>query len=203
MKKGLCIMLLGVFCILALPALMAYQGHGTSAVAVAPLVPERTPYSIVGAPTISVAAINRVLCAPYQGRRSTACGTGAALYRLGVQYGIDPVFALAFFQHESAFGTQGVAVATLSLGNIRCTSGYRCQEGYRAYATWAQGYADWYRLMLYGYVKGAVSRQCPCLSVEQIIPVYAPASDRNDEATYIHDVEASVALWRQASPKAA
>ena len=31
------------------------------------------------------------------------------MYDLGVKYGIDPVFALAFFMHESLFGTTGEA----------------------------------------------------------------------------------------------
>ena len=36
-------------------------------------------------------------------------GTGQALYDLSVQSQIDDAFALAFFQHESAFGTTGMA----------------------------------------------------------------------------------------------
>jgi hypothetical protein len=69
------------------------------------------------------------------------------LYDLGVQYGIDPAFAVAFFVVESACGTRGVARTTHSLGNIRCTPGYACAAGYRAYATWAAGAADWYALL--------------------------------------------------------
>src|SRR5258706_11588722 len=70
-------------------------------------------YSVVGPPTISAHFINSVLAANH----SPAAGTGQELYDLGVQYGIDPVFALAFFQHESDFGTQGEATVTMSLGN--------------------------------------------------------------------------------------
>src|SRR5438128_2528842 len=63
------------------------------------------PYSVLSAPTITADFINRVL-ASYN---SPAAGKGQALYNYGVQYGIDPAFALAFFLHESQFGTAGVA----------------------------------------------------------------------------------------------
>src|SRR5436309_10532110 len=65
----------------------------------------RDPYSVLGAPTVSAAFINSVLAAAH----SPAAGKGQALYDDGIKYGIDPVFALAFFQHESSFGTTGVA----------------------------------------------------------------------------------------------
>ena len=45
---------------------------------------------------------------------SPAVGKGQALYDLGVKYGIDPVYALAFFWHESRFGTTGEARVTYS-----------------------------------------------------------------------------------------
>jgi len=79
------------------------------------LQPSATPYSVVASPSIEVAFINQVL-STYQ---SPAEGSAPALYDLGVQYGIDPVFALAFFMHESSFGTQGEATKSLSLGNLR------------------------------------------------------------------------------------
>lgn len=44
----------------------------------------------------------------------------------GDETGIDPVFALAFFKHESQLGTLGVASRTRSIGNIRPSSS--CQE---------------------------------------------------------------------------
>src|SRR5581483_1686355 len=52
-------------------------------------------YTVTGQPTITVDKINSIL-ATY---KSPAAGTGQELYSLGVQYGIDPVFALAFFHH--------------------------------------------------------------------------------------------------------
>ena len=53
-------------------------------------------YTVTGPPTISAAFIDQVLSAS----GSPAAGTGQALYELGVETGIDPVYALAFFLHE-------------------------------------------------------------------------------------------------------
>src|SRR4051794_35619807 len=77
--------------------------------------------SIEGKPSLSAAFVDKVL----SGASSKAAGTGQALYDLSKKYGIDDAYALAFFQHESTFGTGGVARATLSLGNIRCSEGYQ------------------------------------------------------------------------------
>src|ERR1700694_1912009 len=100
-------------------------------------------YSVQGQPTISADFINQVL-AHYH---SPSAHKGQALYDDGVKYGIDPVYALAFFLHESSFGTTGVATITHSLGNIRATAGYHQYEGYRLYPTWEAGFEDWYKLI--------------------------------------------------------
>jgi flagellum-specific peptidoglycan hydrolase FlgJ len=145
-----------------------------------------------GRPTIEASFINRILATA----SSPAAGTGQAIYDLGVKYGIDPAYALAFFMHESSFGKTGVANATQSLGNIRCSAGYSCIDGFRAYPTWQDGYENWYSLIKYGYFTGQVSRKCPCITVQQIIPVYAPASDHNDERAYIAAIRNAVSTWR-------
>src|SRR4051812_23842988 len=82
--------------------------------------------SVEGKPTLSAAFVDKVLSAS----NSKAVGTGQALYNLSMKYGIDDAYALAFFGHESVYGTTGVARATLSLGNIRCSDGYQCIEGF-------------------------------------------------------------------------
>lgn len=143
--------------------------------------------SIVGRPSLSPDFLNQVL----QAAHSPAQGTGQALYALSVQSGIDDAYALAFFKHESRYGTTGIAQYTRSLGNIRCSAGYACMGSYRAYASWQAGYADWYSLIVTLYV-----RQWHLTTPAQIIPVYAPASDGNDPPAYIADVEQSVATWR-------
>jgi Mannosyl-glycoprotein endo-beta-N-acetylglucosaminidase len=147
---------------------------------------------VLGHSLLSASFMNRVLGVYH----SPAVGTGQALYDLSRRYGIADEYALAFFWHESTFGTTGVARVTRSLGNIRCSDGYRCVDGYRAYSTWVAGYEDWFRLIKYGYVIGQVSRKCPCVTVQQIIPVYAPAADHNNEGEYIAAVLSAVAAWR-------
>jgi hypothetical protein len=147
-------------------------------------------YTVVGKPSINAEFINRVL-ALYD---SPAAGKGQALYDDGVKYGIDPVYALAFFMHESRFGTTGVATVTHSLGNIRATTGHAQYEGYRMYRTWEEGFADWYRLIARQYVA-----QWGLSTVDQIVPVYAPSSDNNDVAAYIAAVKQAVDTWRSGS----
>ncbi len=142
--------------------------------------------SVEGKPSLSAAFVDKVLAAA----NSRAAGTGQALYDLSKKYGIDDAYALAFFQHESTFGTGGVARATLSLGNIRCSDGYQCIEGYRAYSSWIAGYEDWYRLIRTLYIS-----QWHLSTVEQIVPKYAPSSE-NDVAGYIAAVLKDVSTWR-------
>jgi hypothetical protein len=148
---------------------------------------ETQRYAVVGKPSVSAEFIGRVL-ALYD---SPAAGKGQALYDDGVKYGIDPAYALAFFMHESRFGTTGVATVTHSLGNIRATTGFAQYEGYRMYRTWEEGFEDWYSLIAKLYVA-----QWGLSTVDQIVPVYAPGSDNNDVAAYIAAVKQAVDRWR-------
>jgi len=166
------------------PAVQAQEGEQAS-----------TGDSVLGSPSIAADLIDRVLSA----YGSPAAGTGQSLYNLGVNSGIDPVWALAFFMHEDSFGKTGIGAANHSLGNIRCSAGYSCQDGFRYYATWGESYQDWYALILNGYVKGSVSDACPCTTIEQIIPVYAPSSDGNDVQGYIAALLQAVHTWRAGS----
>jgi hypothetical protein len=152
-----------------------------------PLSQRASSYSVLGPPTVSAAFINQVL-ASYQ---SPAAGKGQALFDDGVTYGVDPVFALAFFMHESSFGRTGVARFTLSLGNLRCIPVYSCIAGFSAFPTWEAGFVAWYSLIRKVYVD---TRRLS--TVEQIIPTYAPASDHNNVAGYINAVERAVDTWR-------
>ncbi len=146
-----------------------------------------THYEVTGPPTVSADFINQVL--DYY--NSPANGKGQALYDFGVQYNVDPVYALAFFMHESGFGATGVARVTLSLGNIRATPGYASYDGYRKYKTWEDGFEDWYKLIQKQYVQ-----KWNLSTIDQIIPVYAPSSDHNDVDAYIQSVENAVDAWR-------
>ncbi len=152
------------------------------------VAPPRPDHALIAPPSVSAAQIDQVL----QQYGSPAAGQGAAFYDLGVQYGIDPAYALAFFIHESSAGTKGVARFTNSIGNIRTTPGYRDYQGYRAYDTWAAGLDDWYKLIKTLYVEGWGKA-----TVAQIIPTYAPSGDSNDPPTYIANVTQLVDSWQQ------
>jgi hypothetical protein len=152
-----------------------------------PTLPPLKVYSVVGKPTINAQFMNTVL-AYYN---SPASGKGQVLYDDGVKAGINPAYALAFFLEESNFGTKGVATVTHALGNIRATSGEAQYKGYRAYKTWEEGFADWYKLIAEKYVG-----EWHLLTVEQIVPVYAPSSDSNDEGQYIRTIKIAIERWR-------
>lgn len=144
------------------------------------------PYSVLGKPTISADFINRVL-ASYN---SPAAGKGQTLYDMGVKYDIDPAFALAFFMHESSFGTQGEARLSFSLGNLRCIPNYKCQDGYAWFSSWEDGFQAWYELIRNLYVS-----QWGLTTVSQIIPKYAPTADNNNEAAYIAALKHAIDTW--------
>lgn len=155
-----------------------------------PLPTHNGPYAVLGKPTISADFINRVLASYH----SPAAGKGQALYDLGVKYGIDPVFALAFFMHESLFGTTGVARATLSLGNLRCIPTRPCIDqnigGFAQMNSWEDGFEQYYKLIRNLYVA-----KWHLVTVDQIIPVYAPSSDHNDVAGYIAALKHEIDTW--------
>ncbi|TMD33122.1 MAG: hypothetical protein E6J04_08990 [Chloroflexi bacterium] len=148
------------------------------------------PYSVVGKPSLSVDFMNKVL-AYYH---SPAAGKAQALYNDGIKYGLDPAYALAFFMHESSFGTAGVARVTLSLSNMRCVPEYRCLQengGYAIFDTWEQGFEAWFKLIRNLYVA-----YWGRITVDQIIPKYAPNSDGNNEAGYIASLKHTIDVWR-------
>src|SRR5260370_25966502 len=158
---------------------------------------DRTPpvpvsgYSVLGPPSISADFINQVL----EHYHSPAEGYGQALYDLGIKYGVDPAFALAFFLNESAFGTRGEATVTLALGNERCIPDRPCVDqdrgGYAQFYSWEDGFEHWYML-----ITGPLYEGSGLVTVAQIIPRYAPNSDNTNEEHYVWVVEHAVDTWR-------
>lgn len=142
---------------------------------------------VLGAPSVTPQQIDQIL----NHYHSPATGVGQAMYDLGVKYGIDPAYALAFFIHESSAGTNGVATVTKSIGNIRATAGYASYEGFRKYPTWEAGIEDWFKLIKDLYVNG-----WHLTTLQMIIPRYAPSADHNDPLAYINNVHNLVASWR-------
>lgn len=150
-------------------------------------------YRLRGAPSLTAQQIDAIL-ASYG---SPAAGTGAAWYNLGLKYGIDPAFAVAFFIHESAAGTaQGWAglkpggASTHNVGNIICAGYATCYGRFRDYPSWDQGIEDWYRLIDVEYIQGRGTT-----TVQDIIPIYAPSFE-NDVQAYINSVTSMVDGWR-------
>lgn len=168
----------------------------TSHVTTTQFLPDNTSAeSIVGPPTLPAAYIDRKLAEEH----SPAQGLGSTLYQLSNQYHIDDAYIVALFHHESDYGKKGVVLTrnTHSLGNIKCTSGYVCAEGFRSYQTWIDGAKDLYALLYHGYVKGQASKQCPCKTASQILAIYAPQGDGNDVTTYIKSVLQDVSTYRK------
>jgi hypothetical protein len=113
--------------------------------------------------------------------------------------GVDPLFALAVFWHESRCGTTGV-VAQYDLRNPGATRSSRTGVGepviipgrgqFWRYPSWVHGFRDLARRLV---DPGFVYRQRGAWSVEQIIPLWAPASDGNNPASYVAAVRSFMA----------
>lgn len=148
-------------------------------------------HSVLGQPTLSEAFIDRVLSSAH----SPAAGTGQVFYQLSLRFGIDDVWPLAFFHHESDYGLTGEARITFSIGNSRCIATRPCidQErgGYAQMENWRDGIAQWYLLIGTLYIK-----QWGRSTIEAIIPKYAPSSDGNDEQGYISALLNDAAAYR-------
>jgi len=143
---------------------------------------------------ISPPRITRALFAQMlQTAHSPATSEAQVCYDRIVAHGVDPAIALAFFRHESQFGTAGAAVQTRNWGNLRKGQGKATGtlSGFATYARWADSADDWAALIADYYV-----RQRGLTTVETTIPVYAPSSDGNAPAAYVADVLRSVAAWQ-------
>jgi hypothetical protein len=150
-------------------------------------------YELKRPPSISPQQIDRIL----ESYGSPAVGSGQDWYNLGLQYGIDPAFAVAFFIHESSAGSNpnwaGLKPnggTTHNVGNIICAGYSTCYGRFRDYSSWAEGIEDWYRLIDVEYIQGRGHR-----TVADIIPVYAPAFE-NDVQGYVNAVQGLIDQWR-------
>ena len=142
-------------------------------------------------PRISPAQFTRVL-----ERFGSPCAPIAAeCYTIITSQGLDPAVALAFFAHESTFGTRGVAVETLNWGNVRKavkterTTGMH-PRNFAIFRSWQDGLLDWCERINQRYID-----ERGLDTVEKAISVYAPSSDGNNETAYINHVTRLVADW--------
>ncbi|GBD21717.1 N-acetylmuramoyl-L-alanine amidase A [bacterium HR28] len=121
-----------------------------------------------------------------------------------VSEGVDPLFLLAIFWHESRFGTLGIVAeyGTKNPGNTRSSSTgvgepVETEKGrFIRYPSWTEGFRDAAHRLVdprYPYARaGAVT-------VEEIIPIWAPRSDGNDPAAYIASVLAFMQRYQEGS----
>jgi len=175
--------LLGVGMVLGLVLLFfnsSYRTDSQTSGADSSLKTSSDSYNPLGPPTISLNTFRGFL----QELDSPALSEAEQMFKVCLEEGADPALALAFFEHESGGGKAGVAVITRSLGNIRCSAGYSCyvtpgNGSFRQYSTWTESARDWARLLQYYRTK------LKLVTLEQIIPVYAPANDHNNEVGYV------------------
>lgn len=148
--------------------------------------------SLKGDPTISAAQIDRILVennSPAAKEKIIDKETGKELtfgqhlYKLGVEFGMDPAIALGFFKAESTFGKFGKAVRTNSFGNIKGG------PGFRGYDSFADGARDWFKL-----VSGEKYFGDGKTTLGPILHRYAPPFE-NDTAGYIRDVARDARRW--------
>jgi hypothetical protein len=157
-------------------------------------------HTMRGTMSTTAEQIDAVLAAAH----SPAAGSGKAFVQWGQYYNLDPVYALAFFKHESWFGTHprwvgqmGDGKTTKNIGNIRYYAApdperepqFSGFNGFRAYKTWEDGIQDWFKLLAFD------SHYAGLHTVEAVLPIYAP-SHENDTGLYIRDVNQFVEAWR-------
>jgi hypothetical protein len=147
---------------------------------------------IMAPPSISVAVIRAELERWHSPllQATWADGKDAAQYiwDAGRVLNVDPAVVMAFFWHESQYGTRGMARLTDSVGNIRPLDGQPELNGYRFYRSWEEGVDDTYRLLRRYARHGAPD-------VDSAVPVWAPSTDNNDVAAYVEDVRAAMARY--------
>jgi hypothetical protein len=149
-------------------------------------------YRLQSPPSLTSGQIDDIL----RSYESPATGTGEVWYSLGMQYGIDPAFALVFFVHESTAGTHANWIGnkpdgttTHNIGNIICAGYETCYRNYRDYPSWRAGIEDWYRLIDSEYIE-----QRGLTTIADVIPVYAPPRATPE---YISSLEYMVDAWRR------
>jgi hypothetical protein len=120
-------------------------------------------------------------------------GFSQALYDACTNRGIDPAVAVGFFLQESTCGRYGRGHYNHSMGNIKGTAPESggSDGTFRSYGTWAEGARDWARLIDESYVQ---KRGLNTLS--QVIGVYAPGSDGNNEHGYVATVKGVVEAFK-------
>ena len=149
------------------------------------------PLTVQSAPRISLTQFAGVL----QRYQSPCTPSGKECYEIITAAGLDPAVALAFFGHESTFGTTGISGELKNWGNVRTPfkperAAGKHPRNFTIYATWQDGLQDWCDRMNERYV-----RERGLDTVEKVVPVYAPAADGNAVEDYIRHVNKLITEW--------
>ena len=152
------------------------------------------PDLVLGPPSLTAEQIDEIL----ERYGSPAQGVGEISVSLSMEYCIDVAYLLGFFRHESTFGTapnwaglKPGGLTTHNVGNITCAGYATCAGRFRDYPNWEEGIRDWFRLILEEYVAGRGT-----ITLEEIIPIYAPKADRNNPDAYVKAVRGYIQEWR-------
>jgi hypothetical protein len=137
-------------------------------------------------------------------RPNPLTGKGQFLLVMGAKYQINPAYALAFAIKESSMGTTGIAPTTNNFFGIRYSAncpGKKEKLGadginraFCMYNTIEEGVEAWFWRIREYYINGGLGRG-NLVTVDQIVPVYAPAADNNNVDLYISQVKARIDLW--------
>lgn len=158
--------------------------------------------AVVGVPPrISREAFCRVL----QEAGSPAAAEGGASYDAIVAEGVDPLFLLAVFHHESNFGMAGICANydTKNPGNTRSSSTgvgevIQTERGqFVRYPSWVEGWRDAAHRLVdprYPYARQGAR------TIAAIIPIWAPAADHNTPEAYIAAVVTFMQQYAEEQP---
>lgn len=152
-------------------------------------------YSILSTPRITEGQFASILRA----HGSPAAGEAASIYGVVTSYGVDPAVFLAIFQHESSFGTAGVATRTRNPGNLVYTPSAAEFGGVKSgrwasFGTWTQGAAATANLLrIYG--AGEIRPGVDTSTVRTLPFVWAPASDNNAPKAYGASLANAISTW--------
>lgn len=123
---------------------------------------QATSGSIVGAPTLSAATVNKI----FTQMGSPMVGTGSVVEQAARQTNIDDAFALGVWWTETNDGAAGVGSADRNPGSVRGSYGYpSAYDGYTIYPSYAAAINDWFNILKNRYVsRGLTSVYSLCYS---------------------------------------
>jgi hypothetical protein len=125
-------------------------------------------------------------------QQSPAALEAGPMFQACLNTGVSPVTFLAFFRHESRYGTLGIChdYDTKNPGNVRSPEDPSLGEiiqtrggPFAKYPTWENGAIDWGKR-----IQGPKYAGAGLTTVRGVLPRYAPTGDNNDPEAYIRSV---------------